>query len=97
MPIVLSSMPMTFPRRMSPFVERIMCLGGLSFCILGRVSKRSNLALLTRIDDGSSGASSTALTRSLGTNPFSEKRVRNQTPSSSIFVTSTGMMSPVRR
>jgi ABC-type multidrug transport system ATPase subunit len=45
----------------SPFRERIICVGGLSFCIRGRVSNRSRLVLFTRIAPGISGTSSMAL------------------------------------
>ena len=89
-------MSMIRPRRKSPFFERINCVGGESRCKRGNVNNRSRFVLLS-FGGPSTTDSSTALTLSCGTNVASDRDVLKVIPSSLIFVTSHGIVSPLRR
>ncbi len=77
--------------------ERIRWVGGLAFCIRGRVSSRSRLVLVILTVIAPSGASSTALTLSLGTKVLVEIDEWKWTPFSSMPAITEGMTSPLRR
>ena len=90
-----SSISTMRPRKKSPVLEQIRCVGGEPFCSRGNVSSLSRLIL------SSSGApptiSSTLLILSFGTKVTSDWVALSVTPRSSIRLTSQGIESPVRK